>query len=95
MKKTLAIIAVATLAVMGCDSKKVNAAENMPEQMQEQSDGMKNNMMKDHKNMKKDHMEMKKDMEGIKSDHKKMMKDHKDIMDEHKMIMKDHKKMMK
>ena len=98
MKKTLAILTVSALALMGCDANKANAQDNTPAAMQEQHQQMQNDidgLKKDHKTIMDEHAQMKEDIQNIKNEHAKMMNDHNQIMKDHKMIMDDHAQMKK
>lgn len=94
MKKSLAVMAVAAIALMGANAHAADKKmmDNMPAEMQNKDMSKK---MEKMEKMKSDHKEMKKEMKDMKGDHEKIMKDHKKMMDEHKMIMDDHKEMKK
>lgn len=99
MNKSLAIMAVSAMALMGGvygnAVKSAQAADNdmpkaeMPMKMQKEHKMMGKNM----ENMKADHKKMMDDHKMINDSHEKIMKDHKKMMDDHKMIMDEHKEM--
>lgn len=95
MQKTLAVLAVSAIALMGCDANKANAQDNAPAAMQQQMKSDMDGIKQEHKTIMDDHAQMKKDIQNIKDEHAKMMDDHNQIMKDHQKIMDDHAQMKK